>query len=80
MLETWEGGWDGGSSCYWTLGREAGIVDLHVGQLGGRLGWALGRETGIMEIYCKIQAKMQKKMIIPNIRKIKNKINIFYNL
>ena len=29
MLDTWEGGWDSGSSC-WTLGREAGIVDLHV--------------------------------------------------
>ena len=37
MLDTWEGGWDSGSSC-WTLGREAGIVDLHVGHLGGRLG------------------------------------------
>ena len=32
MLGTWEGGWDSGSSC-WTLGREAGIVDLHVGHL-----------------------------------------------
>ena len=28
MLDTWEGGWDSGSS-RWTLGREAGIVDLH---------------------------------------------------
>ena len=37
MLGTWEGGWDSGSSC-WTLGREAGIVDLHVGHLGRRLG------------------------------------------
>ena len=32
MWGTWEGGWDSGSSC-WTLGREAGIVDLHVGHL-----------------------------------------------
>ena len=32
------GGWDSGFSC-WALGREAGIVDLHVGgHLGGRLG------------------------------------------
>ena len=36
MLGTWEEGWDSGSAC-WTLGREAGIVDLHVGHLGGRL-------------------------------------------
>ena len=28
MLDTWEGGWD----------REAGIVDLRVGHLGGELG------------------------------------------
>ena len=35
-LDTWEGGWDSGSSC-WTLGREAGIVDLHIGHMGGRL-------------------------------------------
>ena len=42
MLDTWEGGWDSGSSC-WALGREAGIVDgreagivdLHVAHLGG---------------------------------------------
>ena len=48
MLDTWdggcghlggvvEGGWDSGYSC-WTLGRGAGIVDLHVGDLGGGLG------------------------------------------
>ena len=37
MLDTWEGSWDSRFSC-WTLGRGAGIVDLHVGQLGGRLG------------------------------------------
>ena len=33
MLDTWEGGWDSGSSC-WTLGRVAGKVDFHVGHLG----------------------------------------------
>ena len=40
MLDTWEGGWDSGSSCL-TLGKEAGIVDmldLDVGHLVGRLG------------------------------------------
>ena len=35
MLHTWEGVDSGSSS--WTLGREAGIVDLHVGHLQGRL-------------------------------------------
>ena len=33
-------GWDSGSSC-WTLGREAGIVDLHT----------LGKEAGIVETW-----------------------------
>ena len=33
MLDTWDGGWDSGSSC-WALGKEAGVVGLHVGQLG----------------------------------------------
>ena len=37
MLGTWEGGWDSGSSCLDT-GEGAGIVDLHVGHLGGGLG------------------------------------------
>ena len=41
MLDTWEGGWDSGSS-YWTHGREAGIVDLHVGHL---------RAAGIMDLH-----------------------------
>ena len=59
-MDTWEGA--GVASC-WTLGRggsgssfldtwgEAGIVDLHVGHLGGGLDsgsscWTLGREVG----------------------------------
>ena len=28
-LGCWAGGWGSGSSC-WTLGKEAGIMDLHV--------------------------------------------------
>ena len=60
MLETWEGGWDSGSSCC-TLGMEAGIVDLHVGHLQGMLGgssfmldtweggWDVGLETGVVD-------------------------------
>ena len=36
MLGTWEGGWDSGSS--FSLERRAGMVDLHVGPLGGGLG------------------------------------------
>ena len=38
MLDTWEGGWDSGSSC-WTIGREAGVVDLHLVSC-----WTVGRE------------------------------------
>ena len=41
VLDTWEGGWDSGPSC-WPLGRGPGIVDLHVGHLGGHLGGRLG--------------------------------------
>ena len=53
MLDTWEGGWDSGFSC-WALAREAGIVDLHVGHLGR--GWgsgsscSLGRGAGIVDL------------------------------
>ena len=32
MLDTWEGGWD--------VGLEAGVMDLHVGHLGRRLGYS----------------------------------------
>ena len=41
MLDTWEAGWDSGSC--WALGREAGIVCLHV--------WTLGREAGIVDLH-----------------------------
>ena len=43
MLDSWEGGWDSGSSCC-ALAREAGIVGLHVGHLGRRLHLGRGRE------------------------------------
>ena len=33
----------------WTLGREAGIVDLHVGHLA--LGREVGREAGIVDLH-----------------------------
>ena len=38
MLDTWEGGWDSGSSC-WTLGREAGTLDLQKIRDLGRAYW-----------------------------------------
>ena len=44
MLDTWGGGWDNGSAC-WALQREAEIVDLHVGHLGGRLEWICMLDT-----------------------------------
>ena len=55
MLDTWGGGWDSGSSG-WTLGRGAGIEDLHVRHLGAagvvdvHVGH-LGGETGVVDFH-----------------------------
>ena len=46
MLDTWEGGWDSGSSCVGHLG-EAGVVDVHVGHLGGEAG-VVGLHVGYL--------------------------------
>ena len=55
MLDIWEGGLDSGSSCS-ALGREDGIVGLHVGHSeggwdSGSSCWALGREAWIVDLH-----------------------------
>ena len=51
MLDTWDGSWDSGYSC-WTLGKEAGIVEIFMldtwdgGWDSGPSCWALGRRLG----------------------------------